>query len=301
MITSLAPRRLQPLPRTVAPLHRESWDSYLRRLARANRIPSRLLHEHLDDPARIQPAPLPLLEAICDLSGQPRDRLLRALPDLRPPRPDDSEPVASLRLARSGWKLHPACSHCLMRKGVTDVLPRHWHWAPVSTRLCLRHGQWTDDRAKQFALRPVPEVLQAQRRHHRLRRQHGWGPVVLAIRAATTMMNGWFEYDAVVETRHRRMSALCRSDRRAYDNDPMVIASAYPETVALAGLLTAPGLRDLPFTGHPADMRLFIDEVRARVLPGYQYDYDNRRDPLVHWIAQGHRRRTLPVPTAACP
>lgn len=299
MIASLSPRRLQALPRTVAPLHRESWDSYVKRLARANRIPFMLLHEHLDDPARIQPEPLPLLDAICDLSGQPRDRLLRALPDLRPPGPDDSEPIASVRLARSGWKLHPACSRCLMSKGITEVLPRSWHWAPVSTRLCLRHGQWTDDRARQFALRTVPEVLQAQRRHHRLSRRHGWGPVVLAMRAATTMVSGWWECDALVDSRHIRMSALCGPDWRAYDNDPMVTASAYPETVALAGLLVTPGLGDLPFTGHPADMRRFIDEVRVRVLPGYQYDYDDHKDPLVRWIEKERRRRTLPDPMTA--
>ncbi|MFJ9683741.1 hypothetical protein ACIRP2_37845 [Streptomyces sp. NPDC101194] len=121
------------------------------------------------------------------------------------------------------------------------------------------------------------------------------------MRAATTVMNGWFEYDALVQTRHARMSALCGPDWRAYDNDSMIIASTYPETVALGGLLAAPGLRDLPFTGHPADMRRFIDEVRMRVLPGYQYDYDDQQDPLVRWIAQEHRRRTLPNPMAACP
>ncbi|WP_232788752.1 TniB family NTP-binding protein [Streptomyces odonnellii] len=50
MTDVLAPRRLPPLPCTVAPLHRESWDSYFKRLAKANRIPHKLLHEHMNDP-----------------------------------------------------------------------------------------------------------------------------------------------------------------------------------------------------------------------------------------------------------
>ncbi|MFE7272517.1 TniQ family protein [Streptomyces sp. NPDC057623] len=292
----LGARRLPALPRTVAPLHRESWDAYLKRLARANRLSPMVLLEHLDDPHRITPEPRSLLDALCDLSGQPPDRLMRAIPDLQPP--DGTEPAgpASARLAASGWKLHPACGSCLRRKGITEILPRPLHWAPASTRLCVRHRRWTDDRATQFALHTFPEVIHAQRRHHRLSRRLGWRPVVLALRAATEMMRGWWEYDVPAQTRHIRMTALCGPGWTAYDDDPRVIASAYPETVALTGLLAAPGLGDLPFTGDPADMRRFIGEVRTRVLPDYHYDYDDQSDPLVRWIAKERRRRTLPDP-----
>ena len=55
--TGLLPAlRLRPLPRTVAPLHNEGQDSYIERLARANRMIPLELREHLTDPRRIRPA-----------------------------------------------------------------------------------------------------------------------------------------------------------------------------------------------------------------------------------------------------
>ncbi|MGV9387349.1 hypothetical protein ACWDRB_67085 [Nonomuraea sp. NPDC003707] len=47
-------------------------------------------------------------------------------------------------------------------------------------------------------------------------------------------------------------------------------ACAYPEVVALAEILAAPELRRLPAIGSLLDLRRFINEVRARVAPGYQ-------------------------------
>lgn len=280
------------------PLHRESWDAYLQRLAKANRIPHTVLHKHLGSPDRIPPEPRSLLDVICDLSGQPRERLLRAIPDLRPPKDSEHLQPASLRLVSSGWKLHPACGRCLMAKGVTEVHPRAWHWAPISTKLCLRHRRWTDDHTEQFELHPVPDVIHAQRRHHRLSRRHGWKAVTLAMRTATELGRGWWDSEAFTEARNTRITALCGPGWIGYDNDPKVAASAYPEIVALTELLASPSLRELPFTGAPADMRHFIAEVRARIIPGYQYDETARKDPLVRWIQHEAGRRMLPDPLA---
>ncbi|WP_046496681.1 hypothetical protein [Streptomyces odonnellii] len=188
-----------------------------------------------------------------------------------------------------------------MAKGVTESFGPAWHWVPSSTKLCLRHRRWTDDRDEQFDLHTVPDVVRAQHRHHRLVRRHGWAAVTLAMREATDLGWGWWENDAFKEGWRTRMAALCGPDWSAYDNDPRIIASAYPEIVALTGLLASATLRELPFTGEEADMRRFIAEVRARSVPGYQYDESVDNDPLVRWIQHQARRRALPDPLAEEP
>lgn len=113
----LPPPRLRRLPHTLAPLHRESWDSYVSRLATANRISHLELHEHINDRHRIHPAPLPLLDAISHLSGHPHDRLLKALPDLRTSDLARGLPAAC-QLLDDGWHVQAVCTLCLAAKGV---------------------------------------------------------------------------------------------------------------------------------------------------------------------------------------
>ncbi|MFD0267567.1 hypothetical protein ACFVGY_13350 [Streptomyces sp. NPDC127106] len=129
------------------------------RLAKANRISHLALHEHINDRHRVHPAPLPLLDAISHLSGHPRDRLLKALPDLR-----TSDFVRGLpgacHLLDDGWHVQAVCTLCLAAKG---VFTQARHWVPKDTRLCLRHGRWTDTYHTQFDVSLLPEIIQAQR------------------------------------------------------------------------------------------------------------------------------------------
>ncbi|CAM5511108.1 TniQ family protein [Streptomyces canarius] len=290
MISLLPPPRLRRLPHTVAPLHRETWDSYVSRLAAANRISHLALHEHINNRHRIHPAPLPLLDAVSDLSGHPRDRLLKALPDLRSPDNTRNLPV-SLQLLDEGWQVQASCTLCLAAKGVFIQARR---WVRNSTRLCLRHGRWTDTYHAQFDIRPLPEIIQAQRDHYRPVREHGWQTVVIAMREATDWCWRWWDNRRFHKRLDHRLRILIPPGRGTYREDPRLIASSYPDIVALTALLASPQLRNLPFTGHDRDFRQFILEVRARAAPGYSYEGAGVTDPLVRWIEEERYYRTLP-------
>lgn len=289
MIRHLPPPHLRRLPHTVAPLHHESWGSYVNRLALANRIAHLELHEHINSRHRIHPAPLPLLDAIRSLSGHPRDRLLKALPDLRTPDLARHLPAACQPLDR-GWRLQAACTLCLASKG---VFTEARCWITQSTRLCLRHGRWTDTHGQQIDIRPLPEISQAQHDHHRLVRQHGWQTVEIAMREATDWCSNWWNGRRFHHRRDRRAQALSAPGWSHYRDDPRLIASGYPNIVALAGLLASPTLRSLPFTGNTGDFRRFIKEVRDRVALGYRYEGAGAADPLVRWIEEERYYRTL--------
>ncbi|WP_143681370.1 hypothetical protein [Streptomyces sp. 2R] len=263
-------------------------------MATANHISLLLLHEQLDNADWIPSGNLSLLDCISALSGQPRERLLRALPDLQPS--GNALKPASLMLVQAGWTPQEACTWCTKAKGV--VMPVR-HWVPVGTKLCLKHGRWTADRAKQFDIGSLPDVLQAQRRYHRLVLHHGWKAGVLAIREASELGWRWWDNYADEHPWRHRLTVCCGPQWNGYENDPRIVACTYPETVALAELLASPQLRRLPFTGEEADMQRFITEIRIRAAPSYVHDDSDRRHPLVRWMQKEAHRRSFPNPMPA--
>lgn len=290
MTRPLPPPRLRRLPRTLPPLHHETWDSYVSRLAAANRISHLELHEQINDRHRLHPDPLPTLDAISGLSGHPRDRLLKALPDLRTPDLTRDLPPACHPLDR-GWRVQAICTLCLATKGITI---RARHWVRNTTRICLRHGRWTDTYHDQFDVRLLPEIIQAQHDQHRLAHEHGRQTAVVAMRQADRWCWRWWDSRRFRKQRDRRLRHLIPPAAGTYREDPRLIASAYPDIVALAGLLASPELRSLPFTGRPQDFSRFIREVRTRAAPGYRYEGAGVADPLVRWIEEERYYRTLP-------
>ncbi|WKK24218.1 hypothetical protein QZH56_00590 [Streptomyces olivoreticuli] len=187
--------------------------------------------------------------------------------------------------------MQAACTLCLAAKGVFAQARR---WVLNSTRLCLRHGRWTDTYHAQFDVRPLPEIIQAQRDHHHLVREHGWQTVTIAMRQASDWCWRWWDSRRFQKRRDHRLRLLIPSGGSTYREDPRLIASSYPDIVALTGLLASPKLRNLPFTGHDQDFRQFVLEVRARVAPGYSYEGAGVADPLVRWIEEERYYRTLP-------
>ncbi|MFE4356157.1 hypothetical protein [Kitasatospora sp. NPDC056800] len=75
-------------------------------------------------------------------------------------------------------------------------------------------------------------------------------------------------------------------------DNPQIAVSTYPDIVALTSVLVSPTLRSLPFTGRPADLRRFVEEVRTRVVPGYRYEDANSADPLFRWMEAERYYRT---------
>ncbi|MFJ5116168.1 TniQ family protein [Streptomyces sp. NPDC088551] len=299
MSQGLPPPRLRRLPHTVVPLHHETTDSYMSRLAAANRLTPRELHEYISDPDRIHPDPLPLLDALAGLSGYPAELLVRALPELRSPGHARSPvPTGQWHLDR-GWVIQAACRLCLASKNVTE--PARC-WVPITTKLCSRHRRWTDTHGDQLDLRHLPEVPRAQHQHFRLVHRHGLTRVSLAFEEASNVCWGWWNSRKCRAARDHRMAVLSGPNWNVVNRDDLrIVVSTYPDIVALTSVFVSPTLRSLPFTGRPADLRRFIDEIRTRIAPGYRYEDANSTDPLRRWMEAERHYRTaddhpFPIP-----
>ncbi len=232
--TQLPALRLRPLPRTVAPLHNESQDSYIERLARANRMIPLELREHLTDPGRIRPGELPLPATLAQLAGQPLDRLLLALPDLATPELAGKIPSRRDRL-HPGWKIQPACRLCLAAKGVRYAR----HWVPPGTTICPRHQRWTGAHGQQFDIAALPEITHAHRRHRRIIRRHGWRPAARAMDQAASICWTWWDNHQHTEALDRRQAILRRPAWPGNQHALTLTACAYPDIVALAESLAS--------------------------------------------------------------
>jgi hypothetical protein len=290
VIGSRPPVRPRPLPVAVAPLHQETVDSYINRLAWANRIGLRDLHHYVQDRNRIGADDLSPLDFLSELAGQPPGRLLRAMPELRTSAESiQGLPDACRQQLDRGWVIQPVCSRCLAAKGVITPARR---WSPISTRLCLRHGRWTDTDYPQLDIMAVPDVVRAQRTHHRLAQICGWERLGIAWQHAERCCWRWWDSRRHCDARDRRIFRLCGPDWSESRRDPRILAAAYPDIVELTKLLAMPTLSSLPFTGRPADLQRFLDEVRARVAPDFRLEHASYNDSLRQWLRQDVRPRT---------
>lgn len=77
-----------------------------------------------------------------------------------------------------------------------------------------------------------------------------------------------------------------RQPRQLAFNDPTIHAAAYPQAVALAGLLASPHWRSLA-RQHSSGRTRFFDELRATVAPDYPWPCYHH-DPLVEWLFPRH-------------
>ncbi|MBB5109593.1 hypothetical protein [Streptomyces spectabilis] len=175
------------------------------RLSAANRLTPRALHEYINDPHRIHPSPLPLLDALAILSGYSVEGLVRALPELR-------SPEHARHLAPTGqqhldciWVIQNVCRLCLASKNVTE--PARC-WVPIATKLCTRQSRWMDTHGDQLDLRNLPDVPRAQHQHFFLARRHGWKRLAMAFEEAGNVCWGWWNSRKCRIARNRRMAVL---------------------------------------------------------------------------------------------
>lgn len=166
-INERAPR---PLPRRVSPVHGETVDHFVQRLAEANHLSTAALLGYLRIPRGASRFPIrpDRLAAAC---GQPVELLTQRLPGL----------AWTHRSSGSNPYIRPACRRCMARRGLLEPVPCH---IPAHVTVCRRHQLWIGfgarSHAQQLDLRAFPEMLRTQRRHHRLRRRHDTHDVVLA-------------------------------------------------------------------------------------------------------------------------
>lgn len=263
-----------PLMRT------ETLASYLARLATANHLDPRDLRAHLGMSTPTRP---PDLDRLAAMTGHPAHLLADVLADARPP------PGRNRLAPRTG---RPACRRCTARRGITgDVL-----CVDVDQHVCRRHRRWLggplEQATDQHDLTALPEVLHAQRRHHRLLRRHGTDPARTAIYWATTIVDGWTARGTWGEHRTGRLARLPH-DTNVQEPDGSVLRMVnYPEVVTLADLLASERWRTIVSADYRRDRWPFDREVARRldlVVIGFAPE-----DPLVSWEegeALARRRR----------
>jgi len=270
------PRRL---PRALPPLHHETYDSYLTRLAAANHIGFYDLEEAAY-PGTSDAAPT---EQLAALTGYPAAALLRAIPEL-------FHHPATVTTALTGHcptprpfinDIRPPCRRCAAAHGADPTITEVW--LTHDRTLCLRHQLWigygNDQPAHQLDLRPCPDIVQAQIHHQQITRRRGRPAAREAFHTARGLWEHISTTPGYTQPREARTARITTHDTAA--EDAVTSAATYPETVALTAMLASPHWRAIVLSRKPADNHRFHHEFARRVAPGH---HKNGYPRLLFWI-----------------
>jgi TniQ protein len=275
---------LRPLPRRVKPFPRETTESYLRRLAEANRLDATALTSHITGrKGRNGPLPITRLAIVTSL---PERTLRWALPELsleHGQQAKDSSYITSWSITPRDGDRAPMCRFCTLARGITKPV---WCWIRSEDVLCLRHARWTYPYwGDQPYLGDQPDILQAHRQHLRLVRRFGRDSVARAYESAAGICKEWQDHRQYDEGFPAAMSLFHGSRLPTIIFDPTIAASAYPQAIALTGLLVSPYWQAQAINGDEPGLERFAREVARRVAPGYRWQQPWRSyDPLCRWI-----------------
>lgn len=272
------PRRL---PRVLAPLRHETYDSYLARLAAANHISFDALDEvaHLDDE---DPATADQLAA---LTGYPASALVLAIPELFHHKAIDTTTLTNACPTPRQFinDIRPPCRRCAAVGGADPDIAQVWATHDVS--ICPQHRLWigdgNDQPARQLDLRPCPDIIQAQIRHHRIVRSRGRAEARAAFHAAWGVwasMSTDPGYSAQRDARSTRISPQASAPTA---EEAVGSAATYPETVAFTAILASPCWRAIILSRRPADNHRFHHEFSRRVAAGH---HQNGYPRLLFWL-----------------
>jgi hypothetical protein len=279
--------QVRPLPRTVPPFRDETVSSYLRRLARANRLDDDAFRAYLTGNDTNHKIPLARLAAVSSL---PAEMLCRALPELRDP--DKLHESNATRRPVPDGPTSPVCRFCALTRGITDLIIR---WRQPEDLICRRHRRWLIDwhtavTGRQPDLTRQPGIVRAHRLHQKLIHRHGRDLIRSVFNHAAKICKEWHRQGRYDADFHRRMRLFHGPEWCVDRRDPTIEAAFYPQIVALTRLLGAPHWRSHALQAPPRLDR-FLDEVRRTVAPTFQWDATQAHrsyDALVNWI-RDHR------------
>ncbi|MFE6483026.1 hypothetical protein ACFVGN_08845 [Streptomyces sp. NPDC057757] len=130
----------------------------------------------------------------------------------------------------------------LSRFGISETVLAH---LPHSLRLCHRHKVWIDS-SHHYSIGHLPELITAQKKHHRLAHRLS-GTLAVATAEASQLIRGWFITLAQPELQERWRSRLTQIPptprqpeysnlvrRRVRDHE---FIATYPEFVTMLGLI----------------------------------------------------------------
>jgi hypothetical protein len=268
---------LSRLPIAVAPAKQETVASYLARLANLHGLQLRELWDPISVARPGGRRRDVLADRLAAVTGQRREHLVRALPELHP---------------APGWSAlrhqpQPGCPRCDARHPggpVTRLLP-HYRY------VCTRHRYWigppdVDQRAT--ALLGLDDVVRAQRHHLRLLCRHGAAATFDAVLTGFLFCGHLWtdrrEDDVGVQREWTRRADVLvpPGTETATFSASRLFAAVYPEAVSFAGLIASPTWR-YRAAGDADQQRQFTTEVGRR-LDRPHYHPDDRDDPVAHWM-----------------
>jgi TniQ len=267
----------------VSPFHRETLASYLYRLATANQLHPDDLYAHLTGTRRTR---VPItLHALAAATGRSPNSLSHALPELWPVTTPAAHPPASQLTRRT------VCRHCAARR---DAFQFASTWQPPEVNICPKHRIWIGPpvhgrSVAQLDVSDAPEILHAQRRHHRLARRHGRRTATDAFAEAGHITALWARHAFYDRGRQRLIRAFVDPApliRRLRPGDPITPVVTYPETIDLARVLAMPHWRR-PAPPDTNDLPRFQQHINAHL--GIEYYPENSPyDPLFGWFKKHH-------------
>lgn len=224
---------LRPLPRPVKPLRNETLDSYLARLAAANRLNPDALRGYASG-SRRKTAPIPI-DRLSLLSGQNPSLLQHALPDLS--LDAEVERTQFRRRPSNRLPVRQACRACAATHRAITSAQCYLHWEGV---VCLRHRRWLGDsqtaQDQQPNLAQHPEILDANRLHRKIIRRRGRAATEAAHHEARRICEHWRQRFEHGEEFQRLMRGFHGPTWHILESDPTVEASTYPQVIALTRL-----------------------------------------------------------------
>jgi len=173
---------------------------------------------------------------------------------------------------------------CIRCAGTSDIDDLVTCWRRSEDVICLPHRRWTAG-AEQLDLTGHYDIVQANKQHRRLIRQHGRAAVNRAFTQASTIIEEWVNRPSYCERFYQIMRRFHGREWRIPRDAPTVLASCYLPTIALTRLLASPGWKTLAL--DPAGNATFVDEVRRTVEPSYTWN------PYPYWRYVEPLARTL--------
>lgn len=227
---------LRPLPRRITPLPNEVLATFLVNLSRCNGLPDTAAKQVI---AETSCGPL---AAIAHLTGLGASALTAALPELR-----QTSPAQAAKRSQPGSLgfdgTTVACTSCTRRRG--DGHPTRV-WTHHHDTICWPHTRWVGSPImhsdQQFNASHHPNILAANRQHHRLvRRYHSRGADAFC--RAISLIDRWHRshgLPAVHALQHKLRSAHSQLHTPASLTSADLQAALYPPAVRLAYLIATP-------------------------------------------------------------
>ncbi|PWR07436.1 hypothetical protein DKT69_34830 [Micromonospora sicca] len=224
--------RLRRLPRRIAPVHDETLESYIGRLATRNYLSRVDLAAHLTPRRQGSRRGVIASESLAAVTGFAEPRLAYALPEIRQRVPYRyAPPMIGQVVGSYPNRRHPSCRRCAGATGPVTI------WARCDYNVCVRHQLWLGDGVSQprdqVDVADMPEIVQAQVRLRRLIRRRGYPRVRFYFSDACEIEHWGSRNPFALTPRNERMRRLHAREHAEFLPLSYGYAAQYPEVVDL--------------------------------------------------------------------